>query len=146
MQLRNLTNPTSETPSSAFVIETYRNGHLMEELKTQLKYTARRGTISLVSAGATSVQIGARGNYEIVLSLEHASNLNINSVLVVKVPLAYQGRIGGCLPSPCTITASEVTFSSIVSSIVSSQVTVQLQNVDNPLSLGVTSSFRAHTL
>jgi hypothetical protein len=71
-----------------------------------LKYTARRGTISLVSAGATSVQIGARGNYEMVLSLEHASNLNSNSVLIVKVPLAYQGRIGGCLPSPCTITAS----------------------------------------
>ena len=78
----------------------------MEELKTQLRYSAQRGVISLVSGMSSSLQIGVRSGYVIVLDLEHTSNLDSDSVLVLRIPLAYQGRIGACLPSPCTITTT----------------------------------------
>lgn len=59
-----------------------------------------------------------------MLSLEHTASLTASSALVLKIPKVYQGRIGTCLPSPCLIGSSDITFNSILSSISSGEISI----------------------
>ncbi len=117
----------------------------MEELKTGLKYSAKRGVITVVSIGSSSYEIGVGANYTIELSLGHVSSLTILSGLVLKIPTAYQGRVIGCQPSPCSIGVNSITFSQLTSSLISNQLTIEL-DVTNPLTIGLSSSFQFYSL
>jgi len=39
--------------------------------------------------------------------------LTSSSAFILKVPTLFQGRIGGCLPVPCSVSTATITFSSI---------------------------------
>jgi hypothetical protein len=45
-----------------------------------------------------------------VLRLEHTDSLKVSSALILKIPKVYQGRIGTCLPAPCVIGSTDITF------------------------------------
>lgn len=115
----------------------------MDTLGSSLTYSATRSTISSASMSASSLQIGASSSYTIQFTL--GQTLNANSAIVVDLPVSYQGQVGGCSPSPCTVTSSLVTFTNVATAIGSS-VTLTLSAVTNPLTIGTTNSLTLYTL
>lgn len=83
--------------------------------------------------------------YEMSLLLTHVNPINSMSVLILKLPTLFNSRVQSCSPSPCTITPTRVTFSSLSTSLIVNTISITLQII-NPLTLGSTLSFQAYTL
>lgn len=64
---------------------------------------------------------------------------------MIGLPSQLQGKVGTCSPLPCTVTSTLVTFTS-VSTTVGSSITLILNSVINPYSLGTTTSLTLYTL
>ena len=57
----------------------------------------------------------------------------------------FQGNVGGCTPSPCTVTSTDVTFTSMPTTSGTS-VQLTLSGITNPLTRGTTNSLTLYTL
>lgn len=69
-----------------------------------------------------------------------------NSALVVSLPVSFQGKVGSCSPSPCTTSTTLVIYTSLSGTSIGSILTVNLLNVVNPYTLGLTTSLTIYTL
>jgi hypothetical protein len=115
----------------------------MDALSTSLTYSATRAPISSASMSASSLQIGTSASYTITFTL--GQPLTASSAIVIALPVSYQGKVGGCSPSPCSVTSSQVTYTSVATTTGTS-VTLTLTSVTNPLSIGTTNSLTLYTL
>ena len=137
-----VTNPPSEQLTTAFQITAYRNGFSIES-SSSITYSAYRSLITTASLSSSSLQIGVSCTYTITFNL--GQPLISSSAVVVGLPSQLQGKVGTCSPSPCTVTSTSVTFTS-VSTTVGSSITLTLGSVINPYSLGTTTSLTLYTL
>jgi hypothetical protein len=138
----NINNPTSELVTSTFQISSVRNGYFMDALASSLTFSATRATITSAAISSTSVQIGVTSSYTITFTLAQPLG---NPQVVVGLPTMFQGLVGSCSPSPCSITSTEVSYN-ISATTVGSSVSLVLSNVVNPYTLGTTTSLTLYTL
>jgi len=115
----------------------------MDVLSGFLTYSATRSAISSASLSASPLQIGVSSTYTILFTL--GQPLTASSAIVVGLPVDYQGRVGGCSPSPCTVSSSNVIFTNVPTTV-STAITLTLTSVTNPLTIGTTNSLTLYTL
>lgn len=108
-----------------------------------LVFSATRALITTASLSSSSLQIGVTSTY--TLSFTIAQPLTSSSAIVIGLPTAFQGQVGSCSPSPCTVSTSQITFTSVPTTV-GSTVTLSLLTVINPYTLGTSSSLSITTL
>lgn len=139
-----ITNPSSELATGTFGAKTFRGGFQMDGLSGSITYSATRASISSATLSASSLQIGTSATYTVQFTL--GQPLNSASAIVVGLPTSFQGKVGGCSPSPCSVSTSSVTFTSPSSTTPGSSLSLSLTSVTNPLSIGPTTSLTLSTL
>lgn len=115
----------------------------MDRYTSTLTYTASKATLVGVFLTASNLQIGVTTTYTLQFTI--GQPLTANSAAVIALPPSYQGKVGGCSPSPCTLTSTSITYTSIATSI-GSVVVLTMTGVVNPTSIGVTPSLTLYTL
>lgn len=91
-----------------------------------------------VSIISTSLEIGVIADYTLNFGFSHT--LINDSILIVKLPSIYSSiTVSSCLPSPCAINGRTITYSN--ANLLGQNATINLMQVQNPLILGITSSF-----
>lgn len=115
----------------------------MDILSAALTYSATRASIISATLSASNLQIGVTTTYNLQFSI--GQPLTANGAVVVGLPTVYQGKVGGCSPSPCSVGFSAVTFTSVATTV-GSAISLSLTNVVNPLTIGSTTSLILYTL
>jgi len=138
----NIYNPTSELVTSSFQITSIRDGYSMETLTSGLTFSATRAMITSAAITSTSFQIGVTSSYTITFTLGQPLG---NPQVVIGLPIMFQGLVGSCSPSVCSISSTEVIYN-ISASAVGISVSLTLLNVVNPYILGATTSLTLYTL
>lgn len=154
LQLYNVKNPSSEIVTSSFNINLQRNSYYMEQLNTistPLQFKAHRN-IMAATLLLTNAEVGNIANYTFNIVLYDDISSSGNGAITIYFPAAYATSVTGsthCVPACLSLSSTKAVFAATSFpslSPTSLSVTIKINNITNPLTIGITTSFTINTL